>query len=343
MSKKQVSLKDLSKELNVSISTVSRALKNHPDISQELCKKIQLLAEQRNYTPNPLAMGLLRRHTKTIGVIVPDIVTHFYSSIINGIEDEAEKNGYYVVVTSSNESYEKEKRCIKNLLNLRVEGVIVCLSQETSDFSHFDVFLENEIPLVFFDRVCRTSEFSSIVVNNIEVSRQVIKHLFENGSKRIAHIAGPENLNISKERIEGYMQGLKDCNLDFENDLLIYSELNIESARIASQKLLSMVQRPDAIFAVNDTVAFAAMKEIKRQNLRIPEDIALTGFADEFHASFVDPALTSIEHQTYEMGSKAALLLLEQAIKGEILKPRQEVVDTKLIIRQSSCKPKLNR
>jgi LacI family transcriptional regulator len=340
MSKKQISLKDLSKELNVSISTVSRALRNHPDISAELCKKIQQLAEERNYTPNPLAMGLLRRHTKTIGVIVPDIVTHFYSSVINGIEDEAEKNGYYVVVTSSNELFEKEKRGIRNLLNLRVEGVIVCLSQETSDFSHFDVFLENEIPLVFFDRVCRTSEFCSIIVDNINVSRQVIKHLFEAGSKRIAHIAGPENLNISKERLEGYKLGLKDCNLVFDNNLLIHTNLDIDSAKMATQKLLALAQPPDAIFAVNDTVAFAAMKEIKKHNLQIPKDIALIGFTDDFHASFVDPPLTSIEHPTYEMGSKAAQLLLEQAIKGEISKPRQEVLNTKLIIRESSCKMK---
>lgn len=336
--KKHVSLKDLAKELNVSISTVSRALKNHPDISPEVCKRIQDLAHERKYSPNPLAMGLLKRQTRTIGVIVPDIVTHFYSSIINGIEDEAGKKGYYVIVTSSNESYEKEKHCIRNLMNLRVEGIIACISQETKDYSHFDTLLEDEIPLVFFDRVCRTEEFSSVVVNNVEASRQITNHFFQTGSKRIAHIAGPANLNISKERIEGYKLGLKDCNLPFDDNLLVYSSLDLPSATSASHKLLDLQNPPDAIFGVNDTVVFAVMKEIKKRGIRIPHDISLVGFTDDFHASFVDPPLTSIEHPTFEMGSKAAQLLLLQAENNIVTDPVQIVVDTRLIIRESSAK-----
>lgn len=336
--KKHVSLKDLANELGVSISTVSRALKNHPDISPEVCNKIQILAKERKYSPNPLAMGLLKRQTRTIGVIVPDIVTHFYSSIINGIEDEAEKKGYYVVVTSSNESYEKEKHCIQNLINLRVEGIITCISQDTNDYSHFDTVLENEIPLVFFDRVCRTSEFSSIVVNNIEASRQITNHFFQTGSKRIAHIAGPANLNISKERIEGYKLGLEDCNLPFDESLLVYSNLDLSSATFAAKKLLDLPYPPDAVFGVNDTVVFAAMKEIKKRGIRIPQDISLVGFTDDFHASFVEPSLTSIEHPTYEMGSKAAQLLLRQLGNEAVAAPSQIVVNTKLIIRESSVK-----
>jgi LacI family transcriptional regulator len=338
MSRKRVSLKDLAKELNVAVSTVSRALKNHPDISAEVCQKIQLLAQQRNYSPNPLAMGLLRRQTRTIGVILPDIVTHFYSSIIKGIEDEASRNGYFVVVTTSNESSEKEKRCIENLLSLRVEGIIACLSEETRDFSHFDSLQENDIPLVFFDRVCRTGEFSSVVANNLEASRQITKHFFETGSKRIAHIAGPEYLSISRERIAGYKLGLQDCQLPFEDTLLVHSRLDLHDATMATQQLIALPNPPDAIFGVNDTVAFAAMKEIKRQGLRIPEDISLVGFTDDFHASFVEPQLTSIEHPTYEIGHQAASLLLEQAIKGSFSEPRQVVMNTKLIVRQSSAK-----
>jgi DNA-binding LacI/PurR family transcriptional regulator len=336
--KKQVSLKDLAKELDVSISTVSRALKNHPDISPDVCAKIQHLALEWKYSPNPLAMGLLKRQTRTIGVIVPDIVTHFYSSIINGIEDEAGKKGYYVIVTSSNESYEKEKHCIQNLMNLRVEGIIACISQETNDFSHFDTLLEDEIPLVFFDRVCRTDEFSSVVVNNVEASRQITNHFFQTGSRRIAHIAGPANLNISKERIEGYKLGLEDCNLPFDENLLVFSNLDLPSATSASQKLLDLPCPPDAIFGVNDTVVFAVMKEIKKRGIRIPHDISLVGFTDDFHASFVDPPLTSIEHPTYEMGSKAAQLLLLQAENDVISEPVQIVVNTRLIIRESSAK-----
>lgn len=338
MSKKPVSLKDLAKELNVSVSTVSRALKNHPDISASLCKKIQDLAQLKNYSPNPLAMGLLRRQTRTIGVIVPDIVTHFYSSIIYGIEEIVSEHGYYVVITSSNESLEKEKRCIKNLLNLRVEGIIVCLSQETDTFSHFDVLQDNEIPLIFFDRVCRTDEFSSVIVNNIEAARQITKHFFDTGSRKIAHIAGPPHLNITQDRIKGYKQGLAECGLPFTPDLLVYSKLDHTSGTTATQKLLSMKQIPDAIFGINDTIAFATMKEVKKNGYKIPEDIAIVGFADELHASYVEPPLSSMIHPTLEMGNRAAQLLLEQTKNLNSFPVQQVILNTELIIRKSSSK-----
>lgn len=338
MSKKPVSLKDLAKELNVSVSTVSRALKNHPDISDELSQKIKDLAEKRNYSPNPLAMGLLRRQTRTIGVIVPDIVTHFYASIINGIEEVASNHGYYVVVTSSNESFEKEKQCIKNLLNLRLEGFLVCLSKETKDYSHFDVLIENEIPLVFFDRVCRTDEFSSVVVDNVKAAREITRHFFETGSRRIAHITGPEHLNISKERMEGYKLGLKDCGLSFDEELLVLSEMDIESAANATRRLLSLKKLPDALFGVNDMVSFAAMKEIKKAGLRIPADISLVGFTDDFHATFVEPPLSSMVHPTLEIGHKAAQILIEQTQTSRLHPVSQIILDTRLVVRQSSLK-----
>jgi DNA-binding LacI/PurR family transcriptional regulator len=338
MSKKQVSLKDIAQEMKVSVSTVSRALKNHPDISTELCKKIQDLAELRHYSPNPLAMGLLRQQTRTIGVIVPDIVTYFYASIINGIEEVASKHGHYVVVTSSNELYENEKRCIRNLQNLRVEGMIVCLSQETSDYSHFDVFKENEIPLVFFDRICRTSEFSSVIVDNIEAARKITMHLFETGSKRIAHIAGPAHLNITQERIEGYKIGLINCGIKFDKDLLVFSKLDYNSATTATQKLLSLNPKPDAIFGINDTVVFAAMKEIKKQGLRVPHNISLVGFTDDFHATFMEPELTSMRHPAFEMGQEAANLLIQQATSDIFTTPKQIILQPTLVIRESSVK-----
>lgn len=337
MSKRHVSLKDLAKELGVSISTVSRALKNHPDISSEMTARIQQLARQRDYSPNPLAMGLLKQQTKMIGVIVPDLVTHFYSSIISGIENIAKQHGYYILILSSNESFQKEAESVQNLLNTRVEGLIVCLSQETNSFDHFEPLLKNEIPLVFFDRVCMTGKVSSVVADNVDAARLVTRHFYENGCRRIAYIAGPEHLNISQQRTLGYLSGLKECGLIEDRMLLERCNLSTDEAIAATARLLDSDAKPDAIFGINDTVAFAAMKEIKRRGLRIPEDIALVGFTDEFHATVVEPALTSITHPTFEIGQEAARLFFRQIVNPE-LPPVQKILKTKLVVRKSSVK-----
>ena len=338
MSKKHVSLKDLARELKVSISSVSRALNNHPDISPGLIKKVQKLAQQKNYKPNPYAIRLLGHVSKTIGVIIPDIVTHFYSSVISGIENYTKEKGYAVVISSSQESYQKEQDNIENLLNLRVDGLIICLSQETSGYKHFDKITEAKTPLVFFDRVCRTDEISSVVADNYEAARMVINHFHEKGSNKIAFINGPAHLSICKERFSGYIEGLKDCGLKIRKSFLVSCDMTPDGAIVATQKLLALPEKPDAILSINDTVAFAAMKEIKRQGFKIPDDIAMVGFTDEFHASIVEPELTSVMHPTFEMGQEAARLLINQIESDELKTPRQIVMKTKLVIRQSSSR-----
>ncbi|HEY9124954.1 MAG TPA: LacI family DNA-binding transcriptional regulator [Bacteroidales bacterium] len=338
MEKVHVSLKDLAKELKISISSVSRALKNHPDISPELAQKVQELARQKNYKPNPYAIRLLKHESKTIGIVIPDIVTYFYASVISGIESYTKEKGYSIVISSSQESYQKEQNIIENLLNLRVDGLIVCLSQETADYKHFDKILEDNTPLVFFDRVCRTSEISSVVADNFEAARNVTRHFYENGCTRIAFINGPNHLNISKERLAGYIEGLKDCGLKISNDLLASCNMTPEGAKVATQKLLALKVKPDAILSINDTVAFSAMKEVKRRGYKIPDDIAFVGFTDEFHASIVDPELTSVMHPTFEMGQEAARLLINQLESKTPGTPRQVVMKTTLVVRDSSIK-----
>jgi DNA-binding LacI/PurR family transcriptional regulator len=337
MAKRHVTLKDLANELGVSVSTISRALKNHPDISPELTKKIQKLAIEKNYTPNPLAMGLLRQQTKMIGVIVPDIVTHFFASIISGIEAVAEEKGFYIVIASSQESYKKELEVVENLLKARAEGLIVCLSKETKDFGHFEKLIKNEIPLVFFDRVCEELNVPTVTVDGAEAVKTIVRHFHDNGCKRIAYISGPKILNIAKNRKSGYLQGLKECGLEFHPELLVECNLSADEATIATQKLLSLRQKPDAIFGINDTIAFAAMKEVKKQGLKIPEDIALAGFTDEFHSTVVDPALTSVTHPTFQMGQEAARLFFKWVEKGSSFTERI-VLPTELVIRNSSVK-----
>lgn len=334
MSKRPVSLKTLAQALNVSISTVSRALRNHPDIGPELTQRVQQLAQELHYSPNPLAMGLLKNATRIIGVIVPALVTHFFASIISGIESVAIEHGYYIVIRSSDESFEKEQECLANLLQLRVEGIIMCLSQETRTYAHFDALLAAGTPLVFFDRVCRPTEVPTVVVDNQAAACRITRHFVAQGRRRIAHIAGPAALNISQERVAGYREGLAAEGLPFDAQLLVPSDLSAESATAATQQLLALPQPPDAIFGVNDTTAFAAMKEIKRQGLRIPADVALVGFTDEYHATVVEPMLTSVMHPTFEMGRTAAMLFLEQT-KGHV-PPRQVVLATQLVVRESS-------
>ncbi|NOR74869.1 MAG: substrate-binding domain-containing protein [Draconibacterium sp.] len=337
MSKKHISLKDLANELGVSISTVSRALKNHPDISAELTTKIQKLAKERNYTPNPLAMGLLKQQTKMIGVIVPDIVTHFYSSIISGIEEVAKQHGYFIVIASSNESVEKEIESVENLLKSRVEGFIVCVSRETKNYNHFEKLIQNEIPLVFFDRICEPLNVPSVIADGVDSAKKIVHHFYKNGSKKIAYISGPDHLNISKNRKDGYLQGLKECGLKFDSQLLAECNLSFEDATRATQQLLQIKKLPDAIFGLNDTIAFAAMKEIKKHGLKIPDDIALVGFTDEFHSTIVEPTLTSIIHPTLEIGRAAANLFVQLIEKGSNFK-KQIVLKTELVVRESSKK-----
>ncbi len=337
MSKKHVSLKDLAKELGVSISTISRALKNHPDISPELTKKVQQLAADRNYTPNPLAMGLLRQQTKMIGVIVPDIVTHFYSSIISGIEEIAKQRGYFIVIASSNESIEKEVESVNNLLKSRVEGLIVCVSRETKNTKHFEKLVQNEIPLVFFDRICEALDVASVIADGVDAAKKIVAHFYKNGCRRIAYISGPEHLNISKSRKEGYLKGMYECGLEIDPQLLVECDLSNKDATRAVAQLLNSDNRPDAIFGLNDTIAFAAMKEIKKRGLKIPDDIALVGFTDEFHSTVVDPLLTSITHPTVRMGREAANLFFE-TLEKEANFRHQIVLKTELIVRESSVK-----
>ncbi len=336
MAKRHLSLKDLASELNISISTVSRALKNHPDISPELTRKVQELAAIRNYTPNPLAMGLLKQETRMIGVIVPDLVTHFYSSIISGIEEYAKSRGYFILLASSYESMDKEIESVSNLLKARVDGMIVCLSKETDRFDHFVHLINDEIPLVFFDRVCLSESAPCVVIDNKDAVEQIIRHLNTEKYRRIAFISGPAHLNISRDRVDGYLSGLRESGLKFDPDLLRSCNMLSEEALRITDELLNLPEPPDAIFAINDMVIFTVMKELKRRGLKIPQEVGVVAFADEYHATFITPQLTSIMHPTREIGIKAAELFfrkMEDPAYAETV-----VLQTKLVVRESSAR-----
>ena len=315
-SQKHTSLKDIAQALGVSVPTVSRALKDSPDISRALCEKAKWMAREMNYRPNPFALSLRKNAPRIIGVVVPDIVTHFFASILNGIENMAVKNGYFVIITTSHESYEHEKRNVENLVNMRVEGIIACLSQETTDYTHFAELKDINMPLIMFDRVCLTDQFSSVVADGEHSAQMATQHLLDNGCKRVAFIGGANHLDIVKRRKHGYLEALRNNKIPIEKELVVCRKIDYEEGKIAAQTLLALPNPPDAILAMNDTLAFAAIEVIKSHGLRVPNDIALIGYTDEQHANYIEPKLSAVSHQTYEMGETACLLLIDQ-IRGD--------------------------
>ena len=339
-SQKHTSLKDIAQALGVSVPTVSRALKDSPDISRALCEKAKWMAREMNYRPNPFALSLRKNAPRIIGVVVPDIVTHFFASILNGIENMAVKNGYFVIITTSHESYEHEKRNVENLVNMRVEGIIACLSQETTDYTHFAELKDINMPLIMFDRVCLTDQFSSVVADGEHSAQMATQHLLDNGCKRVAFIGGANHLDIVKRRKHGYLEALRNNKIPIEKELVVCRKIDYEEGKIAAQTLLALPNPPDAILAINDTLAFAAIEVIKSHGLRVPNDIALIGYTDEQHANYIEPKLSAVSHQTYEMGETACLLLIDQ-IRGDKA-IRQVMIPTHLQIRESSIKNKLD-
>lgn len=333
---KSVSLKDLALELGVSISTVSRALKNSPEIGAEMKDKVKSLAKKMNYRPNPFALSLLKNSPRIIGIIVPDIVTHFYSSIISGINDIARKNGYSVIISSTYDQYELERRCLEDLINIRVEGIIICLSQETNDFNHFQEIADQNIPLVFFDRICLPDKFSSVITNNVESAQEATEHFLTTGSQRVAFLGGANYIPIVQQRKHGYLQALRDHKIPIERELVFCKRMGYNEGYEGTCQLLNLPSPPDAILAMTDSLAFGAMKAIKEFGLKIPDDIALIGYTDEAHSNYVDPPLTAVTHQTYKMGETTCQLLLNQLSGKKDI--QQKIISATLSVRGSSMK-----
>lgn len=335
---RRTSLKDLASELGVSIATVSRALRSSPEIGKEMQQRVKDLAKKLNYRPNPFAQSLRKEAPKVIGVVVPNLVTHYYAAVLDGIEDEARRQGYSVISANSHERMEDEVHAIENFIGLHVEGIIACLSQNTTDYSHFNLLQEMGIPLVFFGRTCMTDTFSSVTANGDEAAQQATQHLIDTGSKRIAFLGGPNHLDMVKRRKHGYLEALRENRIPVDRDLVVCDKIDYEVALHQAEKLLNREDRPDAILAFNDIITFAAFTAIKNSGLRIPEDVALIGFTDDVHAAYVTPRMSAIVDQSHKMGVTACQLLLK-AIQGDA-KVYKKIVPQQLIIRDTSAKNK---
>ncbi len=331
---KHATIIDIAERLGISPSTVSRALSDHPDINSETKKQVRKVAKELHYTPNPIAQSLKRNRTTTIGVMVPEIKHDFFSSAISGIEDVAYQSGYTIILCQSNESYEREIVNANLLMNHRVAGIVVSISQNTKSGEHFNELLRRKIPLVFFDRVCEDVNASKVVIDDYKSAFDAVTHLISKGYKKIAHFGGPKELWICKRRLSGFLDALAEAHLSQAN-IIRHGGLHEQDGYASMDALLEEKTIPDAIFAVNDPVAIGAFQRINEAGLKIPGDVAIMGFSNNKITSLVDPQLTTVDQPSFEMGRKSAEILID-SIEGRMLEPTTIVLDTKLIVRGST-------
>ncbi|MGX1930609.1 LacI family DNA-binding transcriptional regulator [Flagellimonas sp. 2504JD4-2] len=339
MGKKKVTIKDIANELGITPSAVSKALNNHPRMSVETKTSVLEVAKKLNYQPNLLASALRKGKSNLVGIIVPRAHSNFFSSVVENIEETLSDHGYNVIITQSNESYQKECKNIDALLHIQVDGIIASLANETADLRYFDKIVSNGIPLVMFDRSEDVLKADYIGINDYGGSKLVVDHLVEQGCKRIAHIAGFANTRIYKNRIEGYRDALAEHGLPLDADLLVESKLTINDGRCIMENFLNMAERPDAVYAAGDYAALGAMKTLIEQGIKIPDEMALVGFSNEPFTSLVAPSITTIDQHSAQIGKLAATAFLKQ-VAGEPTDLEKIILEPELLIRASSMKIK---
>jgi LacI family transcriptional regulator len=334
--KGSVTIKDIAAELNISPSTVSRALADNPLVKPATRKAVKELAEKYNYQPNFTALSLRSNKTRTLGIIIPQLVHEFFALVIRGIEDYAYSNGYNVIICSTHENYEREVIDAKALLTGRVDGLLACISRTTDNYDHFKEFEKRNIPLVFFDCICDEIDTFKVVIDDKHAAYVATRHLIEKGAKNIAYVGGPKNLLINKDRYEGYQKALKEFNIEFDQELVVHCETgNYDDGKKASAQLLG-IQKIDGVFAGTDMLAVAAIKNLKANGRNVPADVKVVGFSNWSISELFEPSISTVNQPGYEMGSKAAELLIAQINNPENKNFTTEILQTDLIERESS-------
>lgn len=335
MRSSQVTIKDIARALGISPSTVSRALKDHPDISPETKKAVNDLAKELSYQPNAIALSLKHSRSFTIGVIIPETVHHFFSSVISGIEDVAYEAGYNIMICQSNELYDRERSNANMLYSNRVDGLLVSLAKETTNYAHLKFFQDNNIPVVFFDRGTDAFPCDQVLIDDYSAAFKITSYLIERGHRNLIHLAAPQHLYIGLNRKKGFEDALKQHGLPFVEEQVIFAD-KFEKATEVVEELIIQKKLPDGIFAVNDLTALGAMRALKKHNISIPDDIGLAGFGNGQNAVLTDPPLTTIDQNGYLMGKTAVQLLLNRIRTGlDNFIPEKHTVATELIIRES--------
>lgn len=335
--KKRTTIKDIAKELNIHHSTVSRALRDHPDVQADTRRLVLETAKKLNYQPNIVAQNLKKQRTNSIGVIVPEIKHNFFAALISGVEDVAYNKGYVILLSQSNEDMQREVLNTRALISHNVAGLIVSISQTTDNSDHFKLFLDQGGALVFFDRICPELDASKVTVDDYAGAFQATEHLIKKGYKKIGHLGGPRKISITEARYEGFLAALQKYNIKINKSYIHFDGFHESHGKEGMTSLLGLTERPEAVFAVNDPVALGAYEAIKENGLKIPRDMAIVGFSNNPSSAVVDPALTTVNQPAYEMGLKSAELLIEQIEndKGEYV-AKHKILKTNLIVRQST-------
>lgn len=340
---KEITIYDIARHLNISPTTVSRGLKDHPTINIKTRKKIAEAARQLGYRSNTFASSLRSKRTQTLGVIVPRLNSNFMSSVLAGMENAASREGYNLIIAQSLEQADKEMENVMTMFNKRVDGLLVSLAHSTESIRHFDVFFNKKIPVIFFDRVGAHPNSTNIIIDNFTAAYQVTHHLIMQGYSRIMHLGGNRLLNVYSERLRGYKQALQDHKLPFDEDLTITGNLTEECGTDTARQILKMKpkERPDAVFSANDTAAVYCMIALKNAGVSIPDDIAFAGFNNDPISRVIEPNLTTVNYPGYNMG-QAAVTSLANHLNGDtnIADTNTIVLRSELITRPSSGRKK---
>jgi LacI family transcriptional regulator len=337
---KETTLKQIAEILGISITTVSKALKNYPDVSEKTKKSVLDLANSLQYTPNSFAVNLRTKESKTIGLIIPEVVHHFFSSVVNGIIAEAEKNGYLVIILQSNESLELEKKQVELLLNKRVDGIILSLSNESNDDLHLKEIIRKQIPLVQFDKIAKLIPSSKVIINDQKAAFEATEHLIQRGCKKIAHIRGPINPQNAIDRFLGYKKAVEKNHIPFDPKL-VYTCKNVtfEEGKEFAEQIIKDHPDVDGIFVITDLVAVGVLAYFNENNINVPQQVKIIGFSNWFMSQVITPKLSTVDQPSYEMGVQSFNLLLEEMNANKEMKsftPKTIELTTTIIERDSS-------
>lgn len=337
---KEITLKQIAEKLGISITTVSKALKGYSDVSPKTKKAVLELAEELNFTPNSYAVYLRTNESKTIGLIIPEVVHHFFSGVINGIIDEAEKHGYLVIILQSGESVELEKKQVDLLINKRVDGIIISLSNESNNDMHLKEILRRGIPLVQFDKIAKLIPSSKIIIDDQKAAFNAVEHLIKKGCTKIAHIRGPLNPQNSIDRFLGYKKALEKNNIPFDSKL-VYAchHVTFEEGRIFAEQIIKDHPDVDGIFVITDLVAVGVLSYFNENNIHVPNQIKIIGFSNWFMSQVITPKLSTVDQPSYEMGVQSFRVLFEELLAkkdGKLFSPRTVELSTSIIERETS-------
>lgn len=337
--RRRITLKDIARDLGISVSTVSRALNSYSGISEDTIRTVKAYAEEHNYVPNTMAVNFRKNKTLTLGLIVPELVHYFFSSVISGALAEAKKRGYTVLVSQTSESLSNEIYAIRTMLGSSVDGVMISLSNETTTSEYLEELIEEGRPVVQFDKVLEDFKTPKVIVDDFDGAYAAVEHLIQQGYKKIAHLNGFKQVTNSRYRLEGYQKALRDHQLEQPEEYVIHcKDISEEEGYRFTKQLMESANPPDAIFCITDLIAMGSMKYLKENGYKIPEEVGLIGFSNWDMANFVTPALSSVDQHGFQIGEKACQVLVDLLKDEKPLEDETHLIKTSLVIRDSSTR-----